>query len=248
MNVGSTVSTDHIRAAKAVVFDLDDTLFPERQYVRSGYVAVACDLRRRLGRTDPFESWLWARFLSGQAKGAFDVLNSEFGLGLSPGQVGELVKVYRGHAPRIRPFDGVPELLGRLHGEYRLGLLSDGYMPAQALKLEALKVRRFFDAIVFTEELGRDCWKPSTRGFEAIRDKLTVPHEALAYVADNPAKDFAGPNKLGWLTIQYLHTGQLYADVPACEGGRPRLVVKSPGELIAALRNPEDFRRLHIAM
>ena len=225
----------------AVIFDLDDTLYPETEYVRSGYRAVGECVKEMFGRecvaAGAAERWLWSRFLGGAASGAFDAFSSEFQLGLSEGQILELVKRYRGHRPTIHPFGGAAEMLARLHGRVRLGLLSDGFLPAQKLKLDALKLARFLDAVVFTEELGRDCWKPSTAGFEEMQRRLGIDPVRYAYVADNPAKDFVGPNALGWRSIQFRRPGQIHADNAAAEGGEPQLVVRSPGELWEALLN-----------
>jgi len=220
---------------RAVVFDLDDTLFPERQYVGSGFRAVGEHLRRQLHRDERFEDWLWARFERGEYAGAFDALSEQFHLKFTARQIEAMVKVYREHRPRISPFGGVGEMLGRLHADYRLGLLSDGYLPAQRLKYGALKLEPFFEAVVFTEELGRDAWKPSPTGFEEIARVLDVPHERCAYVGDNPAKDFVAPNALGWRTIQFLHPGQVHADNSAPEGGRPKFTARLPGDLHNAL-------------
>ena len=219
----------------AVVFDLDDTLYPECRYVLSGYRAVAEHLRRQLGRNEPFERWLWRRFLAGRTDRAFNEANNHFALGLSDEQIARLVAVYQEHRPNIRPYEHVAGMLSRLHENFRIGLLTDGLLPAQRLKLEALKIGRFFDAVVFTEELGRECWKPSPIGFEKIHEMLHVPHHACAYVADNPAKDFAAPNHLGWLSVQYLQPSQVHAANMPCTGGEPQVVVRSPGELRAAL-------------
>jgi putative hydrolase of the HAD superfamily len=146
----------------AAIFDLDDTLFLERDYMRSGYAAVAEYLEKRkkgtgTGQTagpsqSPFFEWLWARFERGQTAGAFDDLNAHFSLGLAKADIDELVKVYREHRPTISPIPGIPDLLSQLHGRFALGLLADGFLPAQRLKLAALGLERFFDAIVFTEE------------------------------------------------------------------------------------------------
>jgi putative hydrolase of the HAD superfamily len=223
-------------AIQAVVFDLDDTLYPERDYVRSGYRAVA----RRLGGpgTDAkvLETYLWDRFLAGQSARAFDAASEHFGLNLSTEQIAELVEVYRNHRPDIRPYEGIADFLGRLREHCRLGLLSDGFLPAQELKLEALKLGRFFDEVLFTERLGREAWKPSTAGFEAIRRKLALPHEAFAYVADNPAKDFVAANALGWRGIQYLRPGQIHSHNPGPPGGQPQAIVRDLGDLRAAFR------------
>ena len=217
-----------------VVFDLDDTLVAERDYVRSGYAAVAEHVRRLTGRSDEFEEWLWQRFLGGQSEGALGAMNAAFGLRLN-GQVQELIKVYREHVPAIRAIDGMPSLLAGLHETRRLGLLSDGFLPGQRLKLAALRLERFFDAVVFTEELGRSAWKPAPHGYELMAAMLDLPQRTCAYVADNPAKDFISPNRLGWRTIQIVRPGQVHSHKPPPPNGAPQHVARSIAELAAAL-------------
>ena len=238
---------------RAAIFDLDDTLYLERDYVRSGYGAITEYLETRGLRPSSsakalsipaflcrrLEQWLWTRFERGQAAGAFDELNSHFSLGLAKADIVELVKIYREHRPTIQPIPGTPELLSRLCPEYALGLLADGFLPAQRLKLAALGLERFFEAMVFTEELGRDAWKPSPVGFELMREKMeklgTGP--GLSYISDNPSKDFLAPNRLGWRTIQLVYPGQVHAHLPAPEGGRAQFVARLPGEVIEILKH-----------
>jgi len=226
------------RQIRSVVFDLDGTLCRERDYVRGGYRAVAEALRRRTGRRVAYEDWMWRRFLSGKRTGTIDALGRRFRLALTGADVAELVVVYRNHRPHLRPCRGVRELLLELRRRRKIGLLSDGFLPAQRLKLEALGLENLFDAVVFTESLGRDAWKPSGRGFEAIRRKLAVPHAACAYVADNPAKDFLAPNSLGWLSVQWRRPAQLHADNPAPPGGAPARIIRSGPALLKLLLNP----------
>lgn len=220
---------------RAVIFDLDDTLYPERQYVRSGYRAVAEFLRMHVGEQKQLAEWLWARFQEGRSARAFDAMNEHFRLGLSTAQITQLVSVYREHSPQIAPRDGVVELLDELHRDRKLGLLSDGFMPAQRLKFEALNIEGFFDAVIFTEEIGRHAWKPSPRGFEEIARQLATAPDQCAYVGDNPAKDFVGPNRLGWRTIQYRCPGQVHAHNPPADDGAPQVVVSNLDEICEAL-------------
>jgi len=224
--------TQHVQA---VVFDLDDTLYPEREYVRSGYRAVGEYLRRQTGRTEAFEDWLWRRFESGRAGGAFDAMDEHFSLGLGSDDIVELVGVYRQHRPDIEPRPGAVELLRRLGKTRKLGLLSDGFLPAQRLKLEALGIEVLLDAAVLTEEMGRQFWKPAPEGYQAVRDMLGAADEACAYVGDNPGKDFVTPNRMGWLTVQLVCEGQVHSSNPAPEGGEPRIVVASLTEVEAAV-------------
>ena len=220
---------------RAVVFDLDDTLYAERDYVRSGYGAVAEHLRAALGRDEPFEQWLWERFLTGKTDGAFNALSEQFDLALTDEQIADAVAVYRSHRPDIAPRPGVVEMLTALRETCRLALLSDGFLPAQRYKLEALGIDELFDAVVFTEELGRDCWKPSPAGFNAVRDRLVMTDTACTYVADNPAKDFVAPNALGWTTIQLRLPDQVHTNNPAPHNGAAQTTVSSLDELQNAL-------------
>ena len=226
---------------RAVAFDLDDTLYAERDYVRSGYRAVGKHLRWTLGCENltggsmAAEDWLWDRFCRGQAAGAFDALNETFELGLADDGIKQLVRVYRSHRPDIRPVDGATETLKHLAGLYRLGLLSDGFLPAQQLKLDALGLGDLFAAVVFTESLGREFWKPSPAGFEALAGELGVAHDACAYVGDNPSKDFVAPNALGWLTVQMVRPDQIHAHKPAPPGGQAQKVVQSWDQLASVL-------------
>jgi len=222
----------------AVVFDLDDTLFLERDYVRSGYRAVAETLSDEPERAAEIAAWMWQRFCRGDSGGAFDAAGEHFGLGLSPEKIAQLVHAYRRHRPAIAPVAEAVAVLDALAGRVRLGLLSDGFLPAQQLKLDAIGLADRFEEVLFTESMGRECWKPSPAGFENLAARLTTPHAACAYVGDNPAKDFVAPNALGWLTVQWRREGQVHAAKAAPPGGRARHVVRSGEELLAVLAPP----------
>ena len=89
-------------------------------------------------------------------------------------------------------------------------MLTDGFLPAQKLKVQALGIEKFFRCIIYTEELGRDCWKPSPTGFEKILHTLEVKPENSVYIADNEKKDFIAPNKLGFFTIKLIRPASLH--------------------------------------
>ena len=229
---------------QAIVFDVDDTLYPERQFVRSGYAAVTKHLRKLLSEPDDadpaqkedFEDWLWRRFMGGETARAFNDLSEHFHLHLDDGQIGRLIEVYRFHAPDIHPFTGIAELLEQLRGRFRLGILSDGAARMQRNKLQSLGLEDAFEAVVLTDELPGDSRKPSPAGYETIRTALGVPHERCLYVADNPAKDFIAPNKLGWDTVRYRREGQIYAQAAAPPGGQAHHVVHNDSEFLNLIR------------
>lgn len=226
----------HPAPPQAIVFDLDDTLYPERQYVRSGYLAVAKHLKQTTGCKEDIAQWLWDRFLSGQAAGAFDALNEHFRLRLSAGEISRLITLYREHRPCIKLRDGIQDLMKALTDNHKtLGIVSDGFLPAQRYKFEALGIERFFPThhIIFTEELGqnREFWKPSPKGFELLAQRMNAPHASCCYVGDNPSKDFVAPNGLGWQTVQLLLEDQVHSHKPAPPQGQPQHVVHSVQEL-----------------
>jgi putative hydrolase of the HAD superfamily len=162
-------------------------------------------------------------------------MSEHFDLRLTPEQVAGLVAEYRQHRPRIEPHPDMLALLAEQQGKRLLGVLSDGYLPAQRLKLQALGIAPLLNAVVITEELGREFWKPSTRGYQEISRQLGVEHRHCCYVADNPAKDFVAPNKLGWLSVQFIRPMQIHAANAAPPGGRPQHIVHATDELVELL-------------
>lgn len=191
-----------MRRPGAIVFDLDDTLYPEVEYVRSGFGAVAGRIAGCGCEAEVIAEKLWRAFERGPRDRVFNAVLGELGLPEDEGKIAELVDVYRGHRPGLQLAAGVRELLVELKKECRLGIITDGYLPAQKLKVEALQIGDLFDHIIYTEELGREYWKPAGRAFELMAEELGCSASECVYVADNPAKDFIGPNQLGWQTIQ----------------------------------------------
>lgn len=224
-----------MRRWQAVVFDLDDTLYPEREYVLGGFAAVARWLAdsRGLSADDVYRE-LSGMFAAGVRGDTFDRCARQCGLPASV--VPEMVEVYRGHTPRLHPFPGIPGLLDALAGRVKLGLVSDGYLEVQRKKFHALGFAPYFDAVVFSDELGRASWKPSPAPFRRVLEGLGVPAESAVYVADNCAKDFIGARQAGLATLWSRHSGGDYACVePPSPAHVADRVVHSVEELHAVL-------------
>lgn len=198
--------------AGAVVFDLDDTLYLERDYVLSGFQAIArmvsavADVSEQSVRTS------LARFFDSGVRGnTFDRLMMEYPELPRHFSVADLVTAYRTHSPDIRMIPGAEELLQALRDSgTKLALISDGFHSAQQLKFEGLGLSRFVEVPLFTDAWGREYWKPHPRSFRALMDLWPFEPGEFVYVADNPAKDFVAPNALGWHTIRLRIEGQLH--------------------------------------
>lgn len=214
---------------RAVVFDLDDTLYPERAFVLSGFSAVAAWLAQQ-EVADNSTVELAALYESGVRGDTFNRWLASRGLptDLAP----QMVQVYREHQPAIQPFPGVPGLLARLRRRGRLGLVSDGYLAVQQRKLDALGLASYFDVVVFSDTWGRSAWKPSAKPFAEALAQLDVAAEQAVYVADNASKDFLGARQLGMGAIWLRRPGGEYAHLePPTPAHAPDVTIASLDEL-----------------
>lgn len=223
----------------ALVFDLDDTLYPESLYVTSGYHAVAAEVARRWPQTataDEFYRRAQARFDRGETTRVFDSVLAEMEIAASPEEISALVDAYRGHAPTgLQLFADAAKALDFVDGKLPWGILTDGFLITQTRKIDGLALRDRCRAIVCTDTYGREHWKPHRHCFELMQKSLGVPHEKMAYIGDNPAKDFVAPNALGWTTIQVVRGSGVHGRNPVADGGSPGYRMGSLEELIALL-------------
>ena len=198
-----------------VVFDLDDTLYDEIEYCKSGFAAVA-EFLANLPEAPPAErisATLWEQFTTGNRTKTFNAALDKLGMGYDDKLIDELIEIYRNHKPKISLPQESRDVLCELNTKYTLALLTDGFLPAQELKVRALGIEKYFKLIVYTEQLGRECWKPSPAGFEKIIQTLRAKPENTVYIADNEKKDFIAPNKLGFFTIQLIRPARIHTSV-----------------------------------
>jgi putative hydrolase of the HAD superfamily len=184
---------------RCVVFDVDDTLYLERDYVRSGFQAVGERVRERFDVPD-FSARAWAAFQSGARGTIFDQVIED--LGLDRAVIPSLVSVYRSHRPAIELLPDARGCLARFLGRLPVAVVTDGPIDSQRAKVAALGLGPGLAAMVFTAELGDGLGKPHPRAFQMVEQRTGCVGPEYAYVADNPAKDFEGPRSLGWATVR----------------------------------------------
>lgn len=199
--------------SSVIVLDLDDTLYLERDYVRSGFNAAGAWLlveRSIAGLADI----AWRLFDAGARGNIFDLALQELGVAPDPRLVDSLVTVYREHYPNIQLQPDTRRFLSALHRGRALALLTDGHPISQQRKIDALGLDTDrMTPIVITGLWGREYWKPHQRGFRAIMACHDLPPSAFAYVADNATKDFIAPRALGWRTVQIVRPGCIHGQV-----------------------------------
>lgn len=180
---------------KYVIFDLDDTLTYEINYLKSAYLEIAKKIDQDNFRVLNKEMLLWYE----NKENVFEILAQKYPIHT----LDDLILNYRRHFPEIFLNEGAEEILEfcKIKG-YKLGLISDGRSLTQRNKLKSLGIEDKFDKIIISEEFGFT--KPDKRNFEVFLEHNISDY---FYIADNPLKDFVIPNKLGWKSICLLNNG-----------------------------------------
>lgn len=188
-------------AIKGVIFDLDDTLYSEKDYIRSGFRAVS----QYLG--GGYEDKLWSFFSAG--KPAIDELLNDINY---RGKRDKVIAIYRNHKPSIQLYPGVKEMINALKNKgIKVGMITDGRPIGQRNKLEALGLNEIIDDVIITDELGGPQFrKPCDIAFRIMATQWKLPYEQVVYIGDNPAKDFQGPRQIGMKSIYFMNPDGLY--------------------------------------
>lgn len=215
-----------------VVFDLDDTLYPERQFAVSGFRAAGAWAHAELGLANLAEDMI--RLLdAGHLGRLFGLVLEERMPGHHPDHVKALISAYRNAEPDLALFDDAAWALEHYAGHGPLGLITDGTLAMQRKKVQALALEPRFREIVYTDALGeaRAYFKPHPMAYEVIEKALGTPGDRFIYVGDNPSKDFVAPNARGWLTVQVVRDGGIHDATRIAAGGEPQHTVTSLHEL-----------------
>src|SRR3989338_321733 len=184
-----------MKKIKAIVFDLDDTLFLENLFRRSGFNFIAKKLNRAGISVTSKKIFQMSKQYP---KTLFNEIVFRYHLSYSPE---DLLGWYRNHPPKIRAYPGVKLLLKRLKREYKLGLLTDYFHQTQVNKVKALGIGKFFDSIVYTDNIRAP--KPATLGFRILKEKFGCQNGQIIYIGDNEEKDFVGAKKAGFITVKF---------------------------------------------
>lgn len=183
-----------------IVFDLDDTLYKEIEFVRSAYVYINKYIKSRfnLDLTSAIQELIKTN------NSFFDFiklkLHHKHNFAIE-----KYLELYRFHFPNISLPKDTLEFLNKLSDKkIMFSIITDGRAITQKNKIKALGLNHLVQEIIISDETGYE--KPHHNNFKIIQKKY--PNKNFLYIADNPSKDFLAPNILNWNTICLLDNGQ----------------------------------------
>jgi len=182
-----------------IVFDLDDTLYDEIDFIKSGFKEISNYLKNK-----KYFDFMWQDFIQNGSGKTFDNLINHFKLNI---QITKLIEIYRFHKPNITLPQSSIDLLSITNTNC---LISDGHYITQQNKFEALKLYQYIKFPIFTDYYHTK--KPDTKPFQMVMKKYNS--SKYIYIADNPKKDFIAPKKLNWITIRYKNPNGIYKNIP----------------------------------
>lgn len=200
---------------RTVVFDMDDTLYLERNYVKSGFIEVSNFLETELD-IQGFERVAWQLFLDGHRGNVFNLGLEKLLIEPKSTLVDALVHRYRNHKPNISLEKDAEILLQSIRQDIKTGLITDGPKESQLAKIDSLGLCEHIEHIIVTDNFGPAWSKPSDLAFKKIEEMTEQTGSSCIYLADNPKKDFIAPRSLGWRTVMVSRPGSLYS---AFQGG-----------------------------
>lgn len=217
VNITNLLEVEELVEKKtAVIFDLDDTLYNECDYVRSGYKSVAkylCDKNVLKLTMEEIVEFLYEAFEN--KKPAFDLFFEKYNM-LETDIKNECISIYRNHKPAIYLSQDNLELLRRLRMQgKKIGIITDGRANGQRNKLEALGLLPLIDEYIITDELAGNAdvtkfRKPNPLAFQIMQERLGEEFDNMVYIGDNISKDFQAPINLGMMAVWYQNEKGLY--------------------------------------
>jgi putative hydrolase of the HAD superfamily len=203
----------------AVIFDLDDTLYPHVQHVYSGFAAVAAYVDRYFGvpAKDTYATLRLARE-SGRRGSEFQRLCEV--VRLDAAIIPDLVREYNAHRPQLwLRHDASAALRILRENGWRTALLTNGHPPTQAAKVRALGLEALVDHVVYASEHAPGGMPAREPFLEVLRRVQVAPREAVM-VGNDPVNDIDGARVLGMRTIFLSRPGHPQHAVMPADGNR----------------------------
>lgn len=183
-----------------IVFDLDDTLYKEIDFVKSAYIYVCKYIRSRFG----IDFFSQIQECIDDGINFYDYIISKLHHKHNF-SIEKYLELYRFHYPKLSLSADTSEFLNNI-SDRKIGfsIITDGRSISQNNKIKALGLSHLAQNIIISEETGFE--KPHVNNFKIL--EKVYPDKKFLYIADNTSKDFLAPNTLKWDTVCLLDNGQ----------------------------------------
>jgi len=186
-----------------LIFDLDDTLYPEITYVKSGLKEVSLFLYNNFDIDKELAYLEMYQFLRIHGRGKiFDNILITHDI-FTKKNLNKCISVYRKHKPKIELYKDAKECIRRFKN-FKKYIVTDGNIIVQRNKIKSLDLNSSFEKIIPTYQYGISFSKPSLNCFNMILSYENTKPENMIYIGDNPYKDFINLKKIGVKTIRIL--------------------------------------------
>ena len=189
------------------VFDLDDTLYEERDFVFNGYFKVSQYLKKKFKINNSYNKLKYIYLTSGRKK-IFDKILKKNDI-FTQRTLKKCISIYRSNNLKLKLKPHIKKFLKK--NRKKNYIVTDGMGHIQKSKIKNLNIKKYFRKIFYTGYYGKKALKPSLYCFEKIKKIENCKWSDIVYVGDNPYKDFKNLNKKNVLTIR-IKEG-LYRDV-----------------------------------
>jgi putative hydrolase of the HAD superfamily len=184
------------------VFDLDDTLYSEIDFLKSAYKSIAFEIEPK-SHIHLFKD-MFELYKSGG--NTFEYLMERF-----PEKkitMENLLYLYRNHFPEISLKEGVLGIMIKIKNKKgKIGIITNGRSITQRNKIKALGIEQFIDETIISEEFGHE--KPDESVYKYFIKKN--PGKQFYFFGDNIDKDFITPKRLAWCCIGLMDKNNLHS-------------------------------------
>ena len=205
---------------RAIVFDLDHTLFDRYATIRASFTAFYEHYRDKIPQDLSYEDFVeklieiekyhiyydWVTVIKECAKaGIMAPMTDE--------EAKEVVRVVVNECWPLAavqfPF-AIPTLQKLKEMGYKIGLITNGGHNPQTLKIKMLGLENIFDEIVISGDVGVS--KPDPKPFTAFAEKIGIDPKEMMYVGDHPLNDVEGSRRVGYTPVWVKTTGTWFFD------------------------------------
>lgn len=234
---------EDLKKIKAVLFDIDDTLFDSTTLVKMARInAVKAMIESGLPLKNVMKGYELLMEVVKKYGSNYDQHFDRFleilGFERNPRIIAAGVVAYHDtKLAYLKPDpDVIPTLITLRDMGYKLGIVSNGRSVKQWEKIIRLGLHHFFHTVVISEDVKSE--KPDVKIFQVALKKLKIKPKEAVYVGDHLETDILGANTAGLISVRLAkrNSNEPYQNKKM----QPKILIKKISELIKILGKNEN--------